>query len=111
MWHERARSLTGLRGQGLTLAGVRTVLKEFHDSIGDEGGAEDSGRARSRVMRLLTALGWEAPEEPPPPPEEPPPPPPEAPSANGVPTEAAGAHLLCSAGLIKRRAGRLTQAA
>ena len=89
---------------------MRTVLKEFHDSIGDEGGAEDSGRARSRVMRLLTALGWEAPEEPPPPPEEPPPPP-EAPSANGVPTESAGAHLLTSAVFIKRWAGRLMQAA
>ncbi|KAK9834002.1 hypothetical protein WJX81_002145 [Elliptochloris bilobata] len=66
----RKRILLLLHQQGLTLAGVRAVLEEFHDSIGDEDGADEGVRARARVMRLLTALGWEAPEVPPPPPEE-----------------------------------------
>ena len=50
---------------------MRAVLQEFHDSIGNEGGADEGMRARARVLRLLVALGWEAPEAPPPPPEEP----------------------------------------
>ena len=62
---------------------MRAVLQEIHDSIGDEGGANEGMRARARVMRLLMALGWEAPEVPPPPPEEP--------QANGTAQSAAAA--------------------
>ncbi len=68
-------------GQGLTLEGVRRKLKEFHDAIGDEGGAEEAERQRGKVMRLLLELGYE---------EEAPPLPlpsteggPEGPEANG----------------------------
>ena len=54
--------------QGLALEGVRRKLKEFHDSIGEEGGEEDAERQRAKVMRLLLELGYEEvaePEEPP----------------------------------------------
>ena len=50
--------------QGLTLEGVRQKLKEFHDAIGEEGGEEDVQRQRTKVMNLLTGLGYEKPEEP-----------------------------------------------
>jgi hypothetical protein len=47
--------------QGLTLGGLREVLKEFHDKIGLEGGEDEANRARTRVMRMLSALGYEEP--------------------------------------------------
>jgi hypothetical protein len=59
-----------LERQGLTLENVRTTLKEFHDAIGDEGGADEAERQRARVMRLLLELGFkeeEAAPQPPPP--------------------------------------------
>lgn len=51
-------------GQGLTLEGVRGKLKEFHDAIGDEGGAEEADRQRGKVMRLLLELGYKEEEAP-----------------------------------------------
>lgn len=50
----------GWRGrmQGLTLGGLRDVLKEFHDNIGNEGGEDEAQRARNRVMKMLSALGY-----------------------------------------------------
>ena len=50
--------------QGLALEGVRRKLKEFHDSIGEEGGEEDAERQRAKVMRLLLELGYEEAAEP-----------------------------------------------
>ena len=50
--------------QGLALEGVRRKLKEFHDSIGEEGGEEDAERQRAKVMRLLLELGYEEVAEP-----------------------------------------------
>ncbi|BDA41413.1 beta-catenin-like protein 1 [Coccomyxa sp. Obi] len=79
----RKRILLLLHQQGLTLEGVRRKLKEFHDAIGDEGGAEEAERQRGKVMRLLLELGYK---------EEAPPLPlptteggPEGPAANGRP--------------------------
>ena len=68
---------------------MRAVLQEFHDSIGNEGGADEGMRARARVIRLLVALGWEAPEAPPPPSDEP--------AANGTAQPAADEGALCCA--------------
>lgn len=45
--------------QGLTLADVRGVLREFLATIGDESAAAEAERERSRVRRLLAALGQE----------------------------------------------------
>jgi len=71
---------------------VRAVLKELHDAIGDEGGAEEGARARARILRLLSALGWQAPaEEAPAEAAAAPPPPPEEPAANGAAEDAADA--------------------
>jgi hypothetical protein len=56
--------LAAVRVQGLVLDGVRAMLKEFHDSIGEEGGADEAGRARGQIRRLLAALGYEEPEQP-----------------------------------------------
>ena len=64
--------------QGLTLEGVRRKLKEFHGSIGEEGGEEDAERQRAKIMNLMMGLGYEELKQ-----ESPQPPPPEAP-ANGV---------------------------
>jgi len=91
--HLRAlpRALTRTPPQGLTLAGVRAVLKEFHDAIGDEGGAEEGARARARILRLLSAPGWQAPAEEAPTKAAAPPPPPEEPAANGAAEDAADA--------------------
>lgn len=44
--------------QGLTLGGLRDVLKEFHDNIGNEGGEDEAQRSRNRVMKMLSALGF-----------------------------------------------------
>ena len=63
--------------QGLALEGVRRKLKEFHDSIGEEGGEEDAERQRAKVMRLLLELGYEEVQEP----EEAPQP---LPESNGI---------------------------
>lgn len=57
--------------QGLTLEGVRSKLKEFHDAIGDEGGADEADRQRARIMRLLVELGYKEEERPEPGPELP----------------------------------------
>eukprot|EP00884_Botryococcus_braunii_P022430 jgi/Botrbrau1/8871/Bobra.50_2s0027.1 len=54
----RKRLLQLLHQQGLTLEGLRDVLKEFHDNIGTEGGEDEAMRARSRVMKMLSALGY-----------------------------------------------------
>ncbi|EIE25166.1 DUF1716-domain-containing protein [Coccomyxa subellipsoidea C-169] len=71
-------------GDGLTLEGVRGKLKEFHDAIGDEGGAEEADRQRAKVMRLLLELGYKEEEA------LPPLPPPDAaePAANGAVADA-----------------------
>ena len=44
--------------QGLTLASVRSVLREFLGSIGDDGSAAEAERERNRVKRMLAALGY-----------------------------------------------------
>lgn len=66
------------------MEGVRGKLKEFHDAIGDEGGAEEADRQRAKVMRLLLELGYKEEEA------LPPLPPPDAaePAANGAAADA-----------------------
>ena len=61
---------------------MRRKLKEFHDAIGDEGGAEEAERQRGKVMRLLLELGYKEEAVPLPPPTTEGGPP-EGPAANG----------------------------
>ena len=76
--------------QGLALEGVRRKLKEFHDSIGEEGGEEDAERQRAKVMRLLLELGYEEVAQP----EEAPQP---IADTNGIPDAGTGMLvMLCS---------------